>query len=253
MKEFINKFKQLDRTKKIVIIFITISFVFILGLTCYNGITGNFENENNQPVVNVNDSKDQKEKDSKTQESQNQDSQENNENRQDSQDNQQEQTEDNQLTEDNKKNHQKNQEPTNQQSSSQGNTTQGENSSQSNTSSSSTENANSSSSSSNPPAKETISIHVQVIGMGDTMMSGNLTVEKGSNAYSVLKELASRNGKTVSGSNTYVTGIGGLNEKEHGPGSGWMYKVNGYTPPKPAIAYTLNNGDSVVWYYVNYQ
>ena len=41
MKEFINKIKNMDKTKRIVILFVTISFVFIAGFSIYNGISGN--------------------------------------------------------------------------------------------------------------------------------------------------------------------------------------------------------------------
>ena len=102
------------------------------------------------------------------------------------------------------------------------------------------------------PNTEKINISIQVIGMGNTMMSGTLNVDKNSNALSVLKTLAAKNGKEVAGSDYYVSGIGGLYEKQHGPMSGWMYSVNGVAPNKAAIKYDLNDGDQVVWYYVNY-
>ena len=77
------------------------------------------------------------------------------------------------------------------------------------------------------------------------MMSGTLNVDKNSNALSVLKTLAAKNGKEVAGSDYYVSGIGGLYEKQHGP-------MSGVAPNKAAIKYDLNDGDQVVWYYVNY-
>ena len=43
MKEFINKIKNMDKTKRIVILFITISFVFIGSFSIYNGVTGNYK------------------------------------------------------------------------------------------------------------------------------------------------------------------------------------------------------------------
>ena len=120
------------------------------------------------------------------------------------------------------------------------------------TSNNQSNNSSTNSSSNQQPTNEKITINIQVIGMGNTMMSGTLNVDKNSNALSVLKTLAAKNGKEVAGSDYYVSGIGGLYEKQHGPMSGWMYSVNGVAPNKAAIKYDLNDGDQVVWYYVNY-
>lgn len=103
------------------------------------------------------------------------------------------------------------------------------------------------------PVKQTVSI--KVIGINTTMMQGNIEVNSSSTAYSVLRELAKQNGKSIStkgfGSTVYVSGIDGLKEFDHGPSSGWMYKVNGIPPNIGAGAYRLKAGDQVVWYYVN--
>lgn len=103
------------------------------------------------------------------------------------------------------------------------------------------------------PIKQTVS--VQVIGVNSTMMQGNIEVNSSSTAYSVLRELAKQNGKSIStkgfGSTVYVSGIDGLKEFDHGPSSGWMYKVNGTPPNIGAGAYRLKAGDQVIWYYVN--
>ena len=96
-----------------------------------------------------------------------------------------------------------------------------------------------------------------MIGINTTMMQGNIEVNSNSTAYSVLRELAKQNGKSIStkgfGSTVYVSGIDGLKEFDHGPSSGWMYKVNGTPPNIGAGAYRLKAGDQVVWYYVNAQ
>ena len=89
------------------------------------------------------------------------------------------------------------------------------------------------------------------------MMQGNIEVNSSSTAYSVLRELAKQNGKSIStkgfGSTVYVSGIDGLKEFDHGPSSGWMYKVNGTPPNIGAGAYKVKAGDTVIWYYVNAQ
>ena len=103
------------------------------------------------------------------------------------------------------------------------------------------------------PVKQTVSI--KVIGINTTMMQGNIEVNSASTAYSVLRELAKQNGKSIStkgfGSTVYVSGIDGLKEFDHGPSSGWMYKVNGTPPNIGAGAYKVKAGDTVIWYYVN--
>ncbi|MFC4282872.1 DUF4430 domain-containing protein [Catenibacterium sp. GCM10023432] len=103
------------------------------------------------------------------------------------------------------------------------------------------------------PVKQTVSI--KVIGLNTTMMQGNIEVNSASTAYSVLRELAKQNGKSIStkgfGSTVYVSGIDGLKEFDHGPSSGWMYKVNGTPPNIGAGAYKVKAGDTVIWYYVN--
>lgn len=103
------------------------------------------------------------------------------------------------------------------------------------------------------PVKQTVSI--KIIGINTTMMQGNIEVNSSSTAYSVLRELAKQNGKSIStkgfGSTVYVSGIDGLKEFDHGPSSGWMYKVNGTPPNIGAGAYRLKAGDQVIWYYVN--
>ena len=65
MKEFINKFKKLDQTKRIVILFITISFVFIAGFSFYNGISGNYQNRNTAQVTQIKETKEKNTKKNK--------------------------------------------------------------------------------------------------------------------------------------------------------------------------------------------
>lgn len=105
------------------------------------------------------------------------------------------------------------------------------------------------------PVKQTVSI--KVIGINTIMMQGNIEVNSSSTAYSVLRELAKQNGKSIStkgfGSTVYVSGIDGLKEFDHGPSSGWMYKVNGTPPNIGAGAYKVKARDTVIWYYVNAQ
>lgn len=255
MKEFINKIKNMDKTKRIVILFITISFVFIGGFSIYNGVTGNYKT--NQ-VAQVDITKNKKEKNTKetkkeeTQESTDQ-TQETDPTQSDSQTSTQS-TDETKTNNENKSNSKSSSTTQiNGKSSSVAHSQSSTNQSQTNSGqSSNNQSQNSSSNTNQQPNTEKINVSIQVIGMGNTMMSGTLDVDKNSNALSVLKTLAAKNGKEVAGSDYYVSGIGGLYEKQHGPMSGWMYSVNGVAPNKAAIKYDLNDGDQVVWYYVNY-
>lgn len=47
----------------------------------------------------------------------------------------------------------------------------------------------------------------------------------------------------------YIAAIGGLAEKEGGPGSGWVYLVNGIFVMKGSTQCVLNDGDVVHWGY----
>lgn len=257
MKEFINKIKNMDKTKRIVILFITISFVFIGSFSIYNGVTGNYKT--NQ-VSQVDTTKNKKEKNTK--ETKKEEKQETTDQTQETEPTQSDSQSSTQSTDETKTNNEnksnsKSSSTTqiNGKSSSVAHSQSSTNQSQSNsgqTSNNQLNNSSTNSSSNQQPTNEKITINIQVIGMGNTMMSGTLNVDKNSNALSVLKTLAAKNGKEVAGSDYYVSGIGGLYEKQHGPMSGWMYSVNGVAPNKAAIKYDLNDGDQVVWYYVNY-
>lgn len=249
MKEFIKKLKKLNRTKKLVILFITISFVFILGITFYNSVTNHFEIDKEVVTIQEKDEKDIGNKDSNRTKDESEKNEDQNENE-----------------EQNTSVINKNDTPTNKNQTNDSKSVNNQDNTVSNTQNQNSNSSNNDDSQSNDshqstipskPSTETISVDVQVIGMGNTIMRGNLTVEKGANAYSVLKELSAQKGIKVStsgfGSMVYVRGIGDLFEKQHGNLSGWMYKVNGKNLNMGAGNYTLNNGDQVVWYYVNYE
>lgn len=209
-------------TKQLAIAFVAIAFVFIFGFTAYRGITGQFQS---QPTISKAVKSNIKKKDiSKKEETKQIESQE---------------------------------------ESKKTDTKSSDSSSKQETKKIETNNSSSKQETSAPqqveppkqetPIKQTVS--VQVIGVNSTMMQGNIEVNSSSTAYSVLRELAKQNGKSIStkgfGSTVYVSGIDGLKEFDHGPSSGWMYKVNGTPPNIGAGAYRLKAGDQVIWYYVN--
>ncbi len=88
---------------------------------------------------------------------------------------------------------------------------------------------------------------------GKTIASqSNLLIEAGvTTVLDALRNTADNAGVAVviiGGS--YVSEINGLGEFELGENAGWLYKVNGVTPPTtPARQYYLAAGDEVLWYY----
>ena len=240
-------------TKKLAIAFVAIAFLFIFGFTAYRGVTGQFQS---QPTIsNEVKSATKKKYTSKKEETK------------------QEETKQIESQEESKKTDTKSSDSSSKQDIKKPETKSSDTSSkQEKQETKKTETKNSSSKqetkkqetqTSTPqhvetpkhvtPVKQTVSI--KVIGINTTMMQGNIEVNSSSTAYSVLRELAKQNGKSIStkgfGSTVYVSGIDGLKEFDHGPSSGWMYKVNGTPPNIGAGAYYLKAGDQVVWYYVN--
>lgn len=228
-------------TKQLAIAFVAIAFVFIFGFTAYRGITGQFQS---QPTISNEVKSSIKKKDiSKKEETKQIESQE-----------------------ESKKTDIKSSDSSSKQETKKQETKKTETKSSSTkqetkkieTNNSSSKQETSAPQQVEPPKQETPikqTVSVQVIGVNSTMMQGNIEVNSSSTAYSVLRELAKQNGKSIStkgfGSTVYVSGIDGLKEFDHGPSSGWMYKVNGTPPNIGAGAYRVKAGDQVIWYYVN--
>lgn len=233
-------------TKQLAIAFVAIAFVFIFGFTAYRGITGQFQS---QPTISNEVKSSIKKKDiSKKEETK------------------QEETKQIESQEDSKKTDIKSSDSSSKQETKKQETKKTETKSsftkqetkKTGTNTSSSKQETSAPQQVEPPKQETPvkqTVSVQVIGVNSTMMQGNIEVNSSSTAYSVLRELAKQNGKSIStkgfGSTVYVSGIDGLKEFDHGPSSGWMYKVNGTPPNIGAGAYRLKAGDQVIWYYVN--
>lgn len=228
-------------TKQLAIAFVAIAFVFIFGFTAYRGITGQFQSQST--ISNEVKSSIKKKDISKKEETKQIESQE------------ESKKTDIKSSDSSSKQETKKQETKKKETKS-SSTKQETKKIETNNSSSKQE--TSAPQQVEPPKQETPikqTVSVQVIGVNSTMMQGNIEVNSSSTAYSVLRELAKQNGKSIStkgfGSTVYVSGIDGLKEFDHGPSSGWMYKVNGTPPNIGAGAYRLKAGDQVIWYYVN--
>lgn len=116
-------------------------------------------------------------------------------------------------------------------------------------SSSESSSGESSGESSSEPEPATISVHVLVdashAGRG-YFLDTTLTLPEDATVYDVLVAT----GLPFGGNGEYVRSINGLAEFAVGPGSGWMFSVNGNVPMVPCGSYVLGDGDYVRWYYV---
>lgn len=252
-------------TKKLAIAFVAIAFLFIFGFTAYRGVTGQFQS---QPTISNEVKSATKKKDTSKKEETKQEETKQIESQEESK------KTDTKSSDSSSKQETKKQETkkTETKSASSKQETKKQDTKKTETKSFSTKHktkkteTNTSSSKhetsapqhvetpkQDTPVKQTVSI--KVIGINTTMMQGNIEVNSSSTAYSVLRELAKQNDKSIStkgfGSTVYVSGIDGLKEFDHGPSSGWMYKVNGTPPNIGAGAYKVKAGDQVIWYYVN--
>lgn len=235
-------------TKKLAIAFVAIAFLFIVGFTAYRGVTGQFQS---RPTISNEVKSATKKKDTSKKE-----------------ETKEEETKQIESQEESKKTDTKSSDSSSKQETKKQETKKTETKSSSSKQETKKTETNTSSSKhetsapqqvetpkQDSPVKQTVSI--TVIGINTTMMQGNIEVNSSSTAYSVLRELAKQNGKSIStkgfGSTVYVSGIDGLKEFDYGPSSGWMYKVNGTPPNIGAGAYKVKAGDQVIWYYVNAQ
>ena len=247
-------------TKKLAIAFVAIAFLFIFGFTAYRGVTGQFQSHStiSNEVKSATKKKDTSKKEETKQIESQEESKKTDTKSSDSsskQETKKQETKKKETKSSSSKQETKKQETKKIETKS-SSTKQETKKTETNNSSSKQE--TSAPQQVEPPKQETSikqTVSVQVIGVNSTMMQGNIEVNSSSTAYSVLRELAKQNGKSIStkgfGSTVYVSGIDGLKEFDHGPSSGWMYKVNGTPPNIGAGAYRLKAGDQVIWYYVN--
>lgn len=80
-----------------------------------------------------------------------------------------------------------------------------------------------------------------------------LTVKSGQTVYDAIKKACADNNIPLNAVNSsygiYIAGINYLDEKECGKESGWLYFVNGKSPPASCNKYKLKNGDNIVFSY----
>ena len=90
---------------------------------------------------------------------------------------------------------------------------------------------------------------------GTILPSTKVTFTEGETVFDVLRRVCDAAQLQIEYSYTplyesyYVEGINHLYEFDCGPESGWMFKVNEWFPNYGCSAYTLKDGDDIVWCY----
>ena len=101
----------------------------------------------------------------------------------------------------------------------------------------------------------TMSIDKLTINKGYVLQETEVEAETGATVWSVFQQAMDRYGIdyeyefSQQYNSVYIQSIDGDGEFDHGPGSGWMYSVNGTYPQVGAGLYVLKDGDKIQWRY----
>ena len=80
------------------------------------------------------------------------------------------------------------------------------------------------------------------------------TFKKGESVFDILERICDKKGIRLTARETvygiYVSGINNIDEFDCGKSSGWVYTVNGKSPPKSCGKYEIENGDEIVFKFV---
>lgn len=241
--KLINYIKNMDRTKRYVILFVLISFISILGVGCYNSFNKieTKSSKNLDITIAYASKKTEKEINHLKKVCQNNESiniiKSENETLENN-------TAEINNSEGDKKNNSKDKISSN--------ITTNKNSTSNNSSTNNTQSKTDTAASNTDKQKK--HVYVQVKGVDSTWVSKQISYDNSLTAYDALKIACQGTGNEVHIKNNayggvYVEGIGDLYEKDYGGTSGWKYKVNGTCPSVACSNYNLNEGDTLVWYY----
>lgn len=95
-----------------------------------------------------------------------------------------------------------------------------------------------------------VSVTIDATADGGGSSTYTVTLSSGASAYDALIATGANVNARSTVQGIYVVAINGYAEKDQGGESGWKYAVNGSYPNYSAGAYTLSDGDSVLWVYV---
>ncbi|MDD4376894.1 MAG: DUF4430 domain-containing protein [Eubacteriales bacterium] len=109
----------------------------------------------------------------------------------------------------------------------------------------------------NPNPEKKLVVNFQLDGLNESWISGeSISVEPGTTAGDIVDKILKGKGFNYEGSLAYISAITKpsgerLAQKDKGPNSGWMYKVNGNLPNVFLNQFELNDGDRVVLFYTD--
>lgn len=101
----------------------------------------------------------------------------------------------------------------------------------------------------------TISVDKLTIDKGYVLEATEVEAEEGATVWDVFQQVMDEYGIDYEYefnqqyNSVYIQSIDGDGEFDHGPGSGWMYNVNGTYPEVGASVYELEDGDEIQWRY----
>ncbi len=88
---------------------------------------------------------------------------------------------------------------------------------------------------------------------GVILSTVTVKAKDGATAYDVIKKACSQNSITLNEKDSmfgkYIVGFNGIDEKDCGSQSGWLYSVNGKMPSVSVSSYKVTNGDNIVLSY----
>lgn len=237
----------MNKTKKYLILFLAVCFVFIVSV----GIKQTFwPNQTDNQIIST---KEEKKTTAKTNEKDATATQENSENETGVQENKtenEEKTESQNTTSTTESSQTKTNKNSEKKSMNQSSSTQ-ENSGTTTASQPSKETQNNTS----KPA-ETVSYNLVIKGKGSYILQENVTIQDGQTVYDVLLSATKQHHIEFQAVDSqygmYVVNIGGLKAANYGgnANNGWVYKVNGVSPPSSANKKTLKSTDQIEWTYL---
>ena len=92
----------------------------------------------------------------------------------------------------------------------------------------------------------------KIIPADGVILDTSAELQKSDTVLSLLKRVLQEKGILLNNQRSYIKGIGGLNDFDCGPSSGWLYSVNGVFPSYSSSQYILKSGDKIkILYSVN--
>lgn len=108
----------------------------------------------------------------------------------------------------------------------------------------------------NPQETKEAKVTIKIVGpepVGSILGETEVVLKEGDTVFDILAQVTK--GRKIHldyrgrRSSVYVQGISNIYEFDHGPESGWIYRVNGKVSQTSSGAYKLKDGDKIEWLY----